>query len=160
STQLSSQATAQLQQIYEKQPRDSVRSFESFLAHLANPEIEFRLRNSSRDRGSTASIRAGYAGSTACESCHKREYDTWKQTGMARMLQPYVRANLIGDFGGVEYKDLKRGTVVRMGMDSRPYFEFEDAQGKRQRFSVDYTIGSKFQQGYAVRASGGLYVLP
>jgi predicted CXXCH cytochrome family protein len=162
SAPLSNQALGQLRQIYEKQPRRPGETFDTFLSRLSKPDVESRLRNSREEAGPPASIRAGYAGSQACEGCHRREYETWKQTGMARMLQEFKPENIIGDFtSGREYKDGKTGAVIRMGArGSRPYFEIEAPGERPRRFSVDYTIGSKFQQGYAIRSDRGLYVLP
>jgi predicted CXXCH cytochrome family protein len=105
-------------------------------------------------------IRAGYAGSAACRDCHQTEYERWRQTGMSRMLRPYQKENIMGDFSeNSEFKE--DGTVIRMGSDSRPYFEIRDSDGRWRRFHVDYTIGSKWQQAYATKLNDGSFqVLP
>jgi tetratricopeptide (TPR) repeat protein len=104
-------------------------------------------------------LAAGYAGPEACKSCHAAQYASWRQTGMAKMLQPYRRENLIGDFSGSEYKETETGRI-RIGFAARPYFEVASA-ATWQRFYVDYTIGSKWQQGYATKLPDGrLQVLP
>jgi hypothetical protein len=74
------------------------------------------------------------------------------------MLRPYQPANVMGDFStGTEYQESAED-VIRMGVDKRPYFEFPRAG---QRFYVDFTIGSKWQQGYATKLPDGrLQVLP
>jgi predicted CXXCH cytochrome family protein len=48
-----------------------------------------------------------------------------------------------------------------MGIDSRPYFDVFTSERRWQRFHVDYTIGSKWQQGYATALpDGSLQVIP
>src|SRR6202011_930395 len=39
-----------------------------------------------------------YAGSQTCKSCHGQIYSQWAKSGMAKMLQPYRKENVIGDF--------------------------------------------------------------
>jgi predicted CXXCH cytochrome family protein len=77
------------------------------------------------------------------------------------MLQPYKAENVIGDFSAVYRQDsTEKPDLIRMGVQSRPYFEmFSDR--KWERFYVDFTIGSKWQQAYATRlADGRLQVIP
>ena len=95
------------------------------------------------------------------QNCHQREYDTWRQTGMSRMLREYWPENLMGDFSpGTKFRDESGAVVIRMGIDKRPYFEFNHG-GNWNRFYVDYTIGSKRQQGYATRLpDGSFHVFP
>jgi predicted CXXCH cytochrome family protein len=48
-----------------------------------------------------------------------------------------------------------------LGIDSRPYFDIRTEAGTWQRFHVDYTIGSKWQQAYATALPDGRFqVLP
>jgi len=128
----------------------------------AKPEIDEHLRDQPSATETSAAIREGYAGPAACQACHAHEYETWRQTGMARMLRAYKPENVIGDFSpGTEFKDDSGDVVIRMGVDSRPYFDIGRPGGDWQRFHVDYTIGSKWQQGYATKAAdGSLHVLP
>src|SRR3954469_21029619 len=78
------------------------------------------------------------------------------------LLREYTRENVIGDFStSAAFRDTNGNVVIRMGMGSRPYFELQDMSGHWQRFRVDYTIGSKWQQGYATRLPDGrLQVIP
>jgi predicted CXXCH cytochrome family protein len=110
----------------------------------------------------TPAILGGYAGSEVCQSCHAREYRTWRMTGMARMLRAYKPENILGDFSSARsFKDESGNSIVRMGIDSKPYFEILASEGGWQRFPVDYTIGSKWQQAYATqRPDGTLQVIP
>lgn len=122
----------------------------------SKPKVEKNLCTDTPASKPTRAIQEGYAGPAACQSCHPREYATWRQTGMANMLRPYKPENILGDFSpGTEYKD-ESGANIRMGVDSRPYFQI-----RGEKFQVDYTIGSKWQQGYATkRPDGRLQVLP
>ena len=159
SSELNERAVAELRKLYNKQ-RENRGSFDAFVSRLPEPHIDSQLRAKSPESNSSEAIRAGYAGSATCRDCHRLEYETWRQTGMARMLRPYQKENIIGNFStGSEFRD--DGNVVRMGVDSRPYFDVQDAGGRRQRFRVDYTIGSKWQQAYATRlADGSFQVIP
>ena len=105
---------------------------------------------------------SAYAGSQACRSCHSRQHAAWEHTGMARMFRPYRRENIIGDFSGRTYSDESGASLARMGASSDGhYFETRGADGLWRSFRVDYTIGSKWQQGYATRdARGQIHVLP
>lgn len=159
SNELHDLSLPKLLQLYKNQHENSS-SFNEFVSHLPAPRVDHELPNDSSQTQSSAAVRAGYAGSAACRDCHQFEYETWRQTGMAKMLRPYQKENIIGNFSpGSEFKD--DGSVVQMGSDSRPYFEVQDSGGHRQRFHVDYTIGSKWQQAYATRlADGSFQVIP
>jgi predicted CXXCH cytochrome family protein len=126
------------------------------VAAASKPQVDKNLCTGPPASKPARAIQEGYAGPAACQSCHPREYATWRQTGMANMLRPYKPENILGDFSpGAEYKD-ESGATVRMGIDSRPYFEV-----RGEKFYVDYTIGSKWQQGYATKLPDGrLQVLP
>ncbi len=150
-------ALAHLKQIYSSAGTTS-ESFDGFLRSLPPARIE-----QSNAAANASSQKVGrYAGSAACQECHKVEYDSWRQTGMGRMLRPYRRDNVFGDFRtGTEFKNESGGVVARMGFSTRPYMELRSADGGWQRFYVDYTIGSKWQQAYAIETAGGrLQVLP
>lgn len=131
-------------------------------SRVSKPEINNRLRNEPSPSQPSAAMREGYAGPWACQHCHTREYDTWRETGMARMLRAYKPANVLGEFSlGNEFRDNSGKVVVRMGIDSRPYFDIRQWGGEWRRFHVDYTIGSKWQQGYATKVpDGSFHVLP
>jgi tetratricopeptide (TPR) repeat protein len=95
------------------------------------------------------------AGSPVCANCHKDVYAAWRKTGMANMLRPVAEAKVIGDFGSGASGEF------RTGVTDRPYIEIKRRNGEWDRYRVDFTIGSKWQQAYATRAaSGNLHVLP
>ncbi len=124
------------------------------------PRIDIGLRAEPSRRDDSKAIAAGYAGPEACRSCHASEYETWRKTGMANMLRPYSAGNVIGDFtAGTEFKEGETDQI-RMGTHGRPFFEVSGTSGW-ERFYVDYTIGSKWQQGYATKLPDGrLQVVP
>ena len=138
--------------------------FESFLQNLPARTIDAKLRAGDQPQTVPALLAAGYAGPEACRTCHTREYSAWRKTGMARMLQPYQSANVLGDFSPTtHYEEVTRNgesAVIRLGFAGRPYFEFSSL-GKPTRYYVDFTIGSKWQQAYATKLGDGrLQVLP
>ena len=103
-----------------------------------------------------------YAGSEECAKCHRDIFDAWSRTGMARMFRPYSPENVIGDFESDNgFLDADGKLLARMLMgDGRHYFEVPGKAGF-QRFPVDYTIGSKWQQAYATRLPNGrIHVFP
>ena len=103
-----------------------------------------------------------FAGSAACQRCHNEQWKAWRSTGMANMLHPIEQARVIGDFTRLEqYRD--GGALSAKGghTNGKFYIDLLRRNGKPDRFSIDYTIGSKWQQAYATRtASGDLHVLP
>ena len=132
------------------------------IARIEKPVTDQRLREDSQALTRKGASTGGYAGSAACRACHTHEYETWSRTGMAQMLRPYAPENLIGDFSERgRLSDAEGGQQIRLGIDSRPYFEVADPNGRWRRFPVDYTIGSKWQQAYATRLPDGrLHVFP
>jgi predicted CXXCH cytochrome family protein len=90
-----------------------------------------------------------YAGSEACKACHAREYNAWRLTGMARMLRPVREEEVIGKFDGAQFEE--GGLAIEMFREGgRLWFAL-----RGQRFPVDYTIGSKWQQAYATKMPDG-----
>jgi len=139
--------------------------FESFVRGLPKRTIDANLRRKIQQEIPPRELADGYAGPEACRGCHPTEYTAWRKTGMARMLRPYEPGNVLGDFSsGSRYNETPgngaEAAAIRMGIEERPYFELQSA-GKWRRFYVDFTIGSKWQQGYATRLPDGrLQVLP
>ena len=98
---------------------------------------------------------------------------------MSKMLRPYAPENVIGDFtqnnefylgDDAEYKNGKlevvrgahRSPFARMQIrDGKHYFDMLESDGQWHTYSVDYTIGSKWQQAYATRLPNGqIHVFP
>lgn len=135
-------------------------SFEKFVRQLPSPAIP--SLPSTRPGSANDARQPAYAGSEACIQCHRREFDSWRQTGMAKMLRPFSADNIMGDFGpGMEFRNELGEQIVRMGDDGRPFFDIEGRDGHWHKYRVDYTIGSKWQQGYVTRLPDGrMQVLP
>jgi Doubled CXXCH motif (Paired_CXXCH_1)/Cytochrome c554 and c-prime len=95
------------------------------------------------------------------------------------MLRPYAPQNVVGDFqnenefylgdearyreGKTEFANgRERALFARMVMrDGRHFFDIRQSDGKLRTYSVDYTIGSKFQQAYATKLPNGeIHVFP
>jgi predicted CXXCH cytochrome family protein len=104
-----------------------------------------------------------YAGSETCAGCHAREYQSWRQTGMGRMLRPYRPELVSGDFSGsFVFTDSRGAPAVRMFIDrGKHFFSMPIADGAWARYPVEYVIGSKWQQAYATRfPDGRIQVFP
>ena len=150
--------------LLSRQIRPQGTPLEAFVIGLPPRNIDVALREPRRPPAYPQVLADGYTGPEACKACHPNEYANWRRTGMARMLRSYRPENVLGDFSrDVEYKEGDNG-LIHMGTDpgkeGRPYFEFL-GQGERERFYVDYTIGSKWQQGYATKLPDGrMQVLP
>lgn len=133
-------------------------SLDTFIKNLPAPADE-----SAKSIASSPLPLGRYAGSAACRECHRSEYEAWRQTGMSRMLRPYVPANVFGDFrSGTVFRGESGPVIAKMGSTARgPYMELRSADGVWNRYFVAYTIGSKWQQAYVVEGRDGrLQVLP
>ena len=154
-----SRATARLHQMHQADGPSSG-SFEEFQAAIGPLRIDPPLSQSSSE-----AIPDGpgtYAGSESCTSCHQEVADAWSETGMAKMFRDYAAENVIGDFSEHnEFRDAAGRLLGRMLVDEgRHYFELPAGEG-HERFRVDYTIGSKWQQAYATRLPNGrIHVIP
>lgn len=161
-----------LEKLYSTSLQKSSFSFQDYLKGLhAQAQAEARA---SRPQNQPSSVPLpGYAGSQACRYCHANIYEAWTHTGMARMLRPYRPENVIGDFTvhntfyGGDRVLLENGTLqvipgknrwlfARMFIrHGRHYFATRDFDGHWRTYPVDYTIGSKWEQGYATRLPDG-----
>jgi predicted CXXCH cytochrome family protein len=173
---LKPKALAKLERIFEQSQHPTGQSFSRFLEGLGQPDPPPAMATSATiQRGALPS----YAGSSACGSCHADIYRNWSQTGMSQMLRPYKPENIRGDFttdnvffigdevlrdkNGYEFVPGKnREPFARMILEQgRHYFELMQSDQRWHRYPVDYTIGSKWQQGYVTRLRNGqLQVFP
>ena len=154
---LEASAMKQLQAIYRAANPSIGASFDGWVGSL-------KLRVPKSEAGEPSPRPAAqYAGSEACAGCHEREYQSWKQTGMARMLRPYRPEIVSGDFSGsLVFTDSRGAPAVRIFTDhGRHFFSMPIADGAWARYPVDYVIGSKWQQAYATRfPDGRIQVFP
>lgn len=106
--------------------------------------------------------RNAYAGSESCQPCHRAQWDSWSGTGMAKMLRKIEPQGVMGDFSRLAAFGGDGNTLVKGVMEEGKYFvDLRRETGLWDRFRVDYTIGSKWQQAYATKAPNGeLHVLP
>ncbi len=106
--------------------------------------------------------RSDYSGSESCKPCHAAQWESWSQTGMAKMLRKIEPQGVIGDFArlsnfGGEGNALAKGVIE----GGNYYVDLRRESGLWDRFRVDYTIGSKWQQAYGTKAANGeLHVIP
>ena len=150
---LQTRAERELKKLYRARPPTAKGSFGDFVDGI--PAAQIRAEPAQHDK--PAGQPANYAGSDSCRDCHAAIFDSWKQTGMARMFREFEPANVVGDFESqLAFKTADGVTVGRVGTHGeRPYMEFRDDQGQWQRHLVDYTIGSKWQQAYATKLPDG-----
>jgi len=174
---LKEQALAKLRAIFDQFRPNPKQTFEEYLGRLGQPEPP---TSSEEPAGVSAKEKLpDYVGSQSCSKCHPDIYQNWSRTGMARMLRPYAPENVLGDFThdnvfylGDEviddagtYKFIQgkdRQPFARMIVDhGRHYFDIMQSDRTWHRYPVNYTIGSKWQQGYVTRLPDGqLQVFP
>lgn len=129
---------------------------------IAGPEAAITPKRPGRDP------KNAYAGSAACESCHRSQFDAWRKSGMAKMLQPVDAREVFGDFSdGSQAMGADASPIARfLQRDGRFLVELRRGITSREsglwdRFAVDYTIGSKWQQAFVTKMPNGeLHVLP
>jgi predicted CXXCH cytochrome family protein len=144
---LQTAALAQLQSIY----RGSEHGFESWVRTL---KLELPAAETT---GTARRSPSEYAGSEACASCHRHEYESWKATGMGRMFRKYQPDIVSGDFAAGAIGDEARASVDH----GRHYIAIQSANHEWKRYPVEYVIGSKWQQAYATRfPDGRIQVFP
>ena len=160
---LQPQAQKHLQEIYGQWPGSRPQPrFDEFVreqAKTALPTEKAEVRDPPRPPSGPA---PAYVGSQACQSCHAREYSGWQNSGHAKMFRPYKFENVFGDFDNATYADESGKVEARFSHDeANHYFDVLDNQGKWHHYRVDYTIGSKWQQTYAIRLPNGeIQVMP
>ena len=159
---LKQRAGKHLEAIYAQWPSKPAQGFDAFVRDLASVEVPAQEADAAVESTHSGGPAPAYAGSQSCQSCHPREYSGWQNTGHARMFQPYKFENVFGDFNNATYADETGKVVARFTHDeSRHYFDILDNYGKWHRYRVDYTIGSKWQQTYAIRLPNGeVQVMP
>lgn len=176
-TELAAKAREQLSAIYQA-AKPAQQSFDEFVRALEKQTGN--LSPSPPAETQTSPTRQpGYSGSETCSRCHVDIYRQWSQSGMAKMLRPYLPQNVIGDFekknefvtgDDILYRDGKleitphddRALFARMVIrGGRHYFDIKESDGRWHSYPVDYTIGSKWQQAYATKLPNGqIHVFP
>jgi predicted CXXCH cytochrome family protein len=174
-TELAAKAREQLSAIY-RATKPAAQSFDEFVGSL---EKQTESLSPPAETQPSATRQPGYAGSETCSRCHVDIYRQWSQSGMAKMLRPYLPQNVIGDFekknefftgDDILYREGKleitshddRALFARMVIrGGHHYFDIKESDGRWHSYPVDYTIGSKWQQAYATKLPNGqIHVLP
>lgn len=100
-----------------------------------------------------------FVGDQACQSCHKKEYDLYKQSDHFKAMMPASDSTVLGDFNNA--------TLIADGVTSRffkknnkYYINTQGPDGKNQDFEVMYTFGYKPLQQYLVTFEGGRFQVP
>ncbi|MCM3878515.1 MAG: hypothetical protein ND807_00255 [Vicinamibacterales bacterium] len=138
-------AARSLRVLYTRHAQSSGISFQSYAASLVwNPPGPPPVVP-------VPSAQSQYAGSAACRECHAAEYESWRSTGMSKMLRPYRPEDVSGDFSGRQTVSDQARAVTDKG---RHFIEIRQGESARWiRYPVDYIIGSKWQQAYATQLS-------
>ncbi len=177
-TDLAPRAREQLLAIYQATKPAAQTSFDAFVSSFES-RADSGLPSPVAEASVSTKKLPGYAGSETCGRCHVDIYHQWAQSGMSKMLRPYLPQNVIGDFeknnefyagddivyrnGNLEITPRANHTpfarmVIRGG---RHYFDIQESDGRLHSYPVDYTIGSKWQQAYATKlANGQIHVFP
>ncbi len=99
---------------------------------------------------------AGFVGSEKCKSCHKREYDLWKDSHHDRAMEVASDETVLGDFNDVTLEH--HGVVSRFyRQDSKFYVNTPGPGGEMGGFEVTHTFGWYPLQQYLVPFPGGRY---
>lgn len=102
-----------------------------------------------------------FAGSAACERCHRAAYAQWKASVHVRMTQEADGASLLGDFSSHStVRGAGTASTPSLG-DDGPAIALARNSGPTESLPVHYTLGEKRFQGYMSRLKDGrIFVLP
>ncbi|MGH6934426.1 MAG: cytochrome c3 family protein [Dongiaceae bacterium] len=102
----------------------------------------------------------GYVGSSACASCHPREFETWHLSQHARAMQVASEATVLGDFNDVWIEHF--GSAAHFfRRDNRFLIETDGHDGRPAEYEVLYTFGLDPLQQYLVAfPDGRIQALP
>jgi Tfp pilus assembly protein PilF len=101
-----------------------------------------------------------FVGSGTCKSCHKREYDLWKDSHHDRAMEVASEETVLGDFNDRAFEHA--GVVSRFyRRDGRFYCYTQGPEAGTAEFEVTHTFGWYPLQQYLVPFPGGrLQCLP
>ena len=161
-----------LRAIYKNSQATAPVGFDDFVGRIES-QAPADLPAATSKSSAPPPVASEYAGSDSCKSCHGGIYRAWSESGMSKMFRPYAAANIIGDFeknneyflGDVEsyqngelkiVRGANRQPYAKMSVrQGRHYFSIQQSDGQWHSYSVDYTIGSKWQQAYATNLPDG-----
>lgn len=108
-----------------------------------------------------------YTGDASCQSCHKKIYASYKETGMGRALYRPDTSEIIEDFGPAQivYDRFSQYYYLPFYQGNELFiqeFQLTDGDTSYQRIEkVDYIVGSGHQtRSYLLERNGYLYEVP
>ena len=105
------------------------------------------------DAGNTA---ASFVGSESCASCHEKAYKGWQKSHHWQAMQPATEATVLGDFDDATFTHF--GVTSKFSMADGVYtVETDNADGKMETFTIDYTFGFYPLQQYLIAFDDGRY---
>lgn len=100
-----------------------------------------------------------FVGDQTCQSCHKKEYELYKQSDHFRAMMPANDSTVLGDFNeAVLEADGVRSRFFKK--NGKYYINTQGHDGKNYDFEVTYTFGYKPLQQYLVAFEGGRFQVP
>ena len=100
-----------------------------------------------------------FVGDQACQSCHKKEYELYKQSDHFKAMMPANDITVLGDFNEAVFEaDGVRSRFFKK--NGKFYINTQGHDGKNQDFEVKYTFGYKPLQQYLVAFEGGRFQVP
>ena len=102
----------------------------------------------------------GFVGTEKCATCHKREYDLWKDSHHDHAMEVATQETVLGDFNNSRFEYF--GAVSRFyRKDGRFFVNTQGPGGKIGEFEITHTFGWYPLQQYLVPFPGGrLQCLP
>lgn len=129
-----------------------------------------------KEATSTESLKgATYVGSKTCSSCHKKDYQAWKETWHANMDRDFNPAIVIADFNNVEitYKDVeidgadkkkvKISPTIKLNQDSGAFtltLIDNDNPANNQTYKIAYVFGGNWNQHFKAQVGSVYYPTP
>jgi tetratricopeptide (TPR) repeat protein len=97
---------------------------------------------------------ATYIGSEKCASCHKQEYDLYKNSDHDLAMKHADSTTILGDFNNSAFTHF--GITSKFYKKDDRYFVFtEDQNGEMKEFRVNYTFGYFPLQQYLIEFNNG-----
>jgi len=99
---------------------------------------------------------AKFVGGKECISCHKQEYDLWKNSNHDNSMDVATEASVLGDFNNLEVE--LNGTKHKFYKRNGKFFAYtKGVGGKMAEFEITHTFGVRPLQQYLVPFERGKY---
>ena len=100
------------------------------------------------------SIKDGFVGSQACQSCHQSQWQLWQQSHHRQSMLPATASNVAGNFNDQRFEHY--GEVSRLYRSNDQFMvETTNADGQSQAFTISYTFGVTPLQQYLIDVGQG-----